>query len=71
MPRAKPGGYSDNAALADARRANQRIQADVRLLVDAGERMSTQRLLSLLTRITMALAEQSSALAEMERIRGR
>lgn len=71
MPKAKAGGYIDNGALADARRANTRMVEDLRLLVDGADRIGSGRRLQILSRLAVALADQSNALAEMERIRGR
>jgi len=69
MTKPKPRGYVDNQCLARAQRANRRIVGHVQRIVDQGDRMSVQRLLNTLTRIALDLADQSDALAEMERIR--
>jgi len=69
MPRAKPGGYIDNAALTRARRAVDPAIDDVALLVHQVDRMSPMRRAQILARLALRLADMSQALAEMERIR--
>jgi len=69
MPRAKPGGYIDNAALARARRAVDPTIVDVKLLLQEVDRMSPVRRTQVLARLALRIADMSAALAEMERIR--
>jgi len=69
MPRAKPGGYNDNAALRRARSASDRTLADLGILIAGADRMSPLRRAQVLGRVAQRIAEVSSALAEMEDIR--
>jgi len=69
MPRAKPGGYSDNAALLRARRASDRTLADLGKLIAEVDGMSPLRRAQVLGRVAQQIAEVLSALAEMEDIR--
>jgi len=71
MPRPKPGGYIDNAALARARRSVDPSIADLQLLLHDVDRMSPSRRAHVLARLALRMADMSAALAEMERIRDR
>lgn len=70
MPRAKAGGYIDNAALARARRAVDPSIEDLALLLHEVDHMSPMRRAQILARLALRLADMSQALGEMERIRG-
>jgi len=70
MPRAKPGGYIDNAALSRARRGIDPAIADLALLLREVDHMSPMRRAQVLARLALRMADMSAALAEMERIRG-
>ena len=69
MPRAKPGGYNDNAALRRARRASDGTLGDLGKLIAEVDGMSPLRRAQVLGRVAQRIAEVSSALAEMEDIR--
>ena len=65
----KAHGYIDNAALARAVRANQKLTQRVREFLEEGDVMSRTERYNLCQWLAIHLAEQRDALAQMERIR--
>ena len=62
----KPGGYADRAELVRIKRAHEAmIQVARRMAVEPN---LNSRMLELLSRLSIELAEQSQAISEMERI---